>query len=146
VHCKNLLVDDGCNWQAVEAIGECLPEFDVVTTLALIVEPVYSVDAGAFVIAAQHEEVLGVLDLVCKKQADGLERLLAAIDIVTQEKVVGFWREAAVLKEAKEIVVLSVDIATDLSCHEHQDLSPRSRSGCTVPLWALPAPAESVAK
>lgn len=34
VHAEDLLVDDGSNWQAVEAICESLPKLDVVAPLA----------------------------------------------------------------------------------------------------------------
>lgn len=67
VHREDLLVDDGCDWQAVEAIRKSLPQLDVVASLALVVEPVDAVDGGALVVAAQNEEVLGILDLVCKQ-------------------------------------------------------------------------------
>lgn len=30
MHHEDLFVNDGCNWQAVEAISKSLPEFDVV--------------------------------------------------------------------------------------------------------------------
>lgn len=73
VHGEDLLVDNGGNWEAVEAIGKRLPQLDVVSSLALIVESVDAVDRRALVVAAQDEEVLGVLDLVGEKQADGLE-------------------------------------------------------------------------
>jgi hypothetical protein len=82
VHGEDLLIDDGRNGQAVEAVGEGLPQLDVVSTLALVVEAVYAVDGRALVVAAQHEEVLRVLDLVGEQQADGLERLLASVDVV----------------------------------------------------------------
>ena len=39
-------------------------------------------------ITSEQEEVLGVLDLVREQQADGLERLLAAVDVVAEEAVV----------------------------------------------------------
>jgi hypothetical protein len=114
VHGEYLLVDDGRNGQAVEAVGEGLPQLDVVASLALVVEAVDAVDGGALVVAAQDKEVLGVLDLVGEQQADGLERLLAAIYVVAEEEVVGFGREAAVLEEAEEVIVLAVDVAADL--------------------------------
>lgn len=72
MHGENLLVNDGSNWQAVEAVRECLPQLDVVPPLALIVEPVDAVDRGAFMVTAKDEEVLGVFDLVRQEQADGL--------------------------------------------------------------------------
>lgn len=41
--------------------------------LTFIVEAVDSVDAGTLVVATEQEEVLGVLDLVRKKETDRLE-------------------------------------------------------------------------
>lgn len=114
VHGEDLLVNDGGNGQAVEAIGKSLPQFDVVASLALIVEAVDAVDGRTLVVAAQNEEVLGVLDLVREQKADGLERLLATVDVVTEEEVVGLGRKATVLEETEEIVILSVDITADL--------------------------------
>jgi hypothetical protein len=64
VHCEDLLVDDCCNRQAVEAISKRLPQLDIVPSLALIVEAIDTVDGGAFVIATQDEEVFGIFDLV----------------------------------------------------------------------------------
>ena len=66
-------------------------------------------------VAAQNEEVFWVFDLVGEEQADRLEGLLAAVDVVTEEEVVRFWREATVLKQAQQIVVLPVDVAADLN-------------------------------
>ena len=114
MHGENLLVDDSSNWQAVEAVGEGLPQLDVVAALALIVEAVDAVDGGALVVATEDEEVLWVLDLVGEEEADGLERLLSAVDVVTKEEVVGFWWESSVLEESEEIVVLSVNITANL--------------------------------
>jgi hypothetical protein len=66
------------------------------------------------VVPAQDKEVFRVLDLVCQQQADGLQRLLATVDVVSKEEVVGLWWEAAILKQAQQIVVLPVNIATNL--------------------------------
>jgi hypothetical protein len=117
VHGEDLLINDGSNGKAVEAIGESLPELDVVPALALIVETVDTVNRGTLVVSTQNEEVLGVLDLVRKEKADGLERLLATVDIITEEKVVGLRRETAVFEETEEIVVLAVDITANLERH-----------------------------
>jgi hypothetical protein len=66
------------------------------------------------VVAAEHEEVLGIFDLVCEEQADGLEGLLATVYVVAEEEVVGLWWETAILEQAQQIVVLAVDVTTDL--------------------------------
>jgi hypothetical protein len=73
MHCENLLVDDRRNGQAVEAVREGLPKLDVIPSLALIVKAIDTVDGGAFMVAAQDEEVFGVFDLVGKEQADSLQ-------------------------------------------------------------------------
>ncbi len=65
-------------------------------------------------VAAQDEEVFRVLDLVREQQADGLERLLAPIDVVAKEQVVSLGRETTVFEQAKQVVVLAVDVTTDL--------------------------------
>lgn len=52
-------------------------------------------------VATQNEEVLGVLDLVGQEKADGLERLLATVDVVTKEQVVCLWGETAVFEQAE---------------------------------------------
>jgi hypothetical protein len=78
--------------------------------LTLVVEPVDPVDGCALVVATKNEEVLRVLDLVGQQQADGLERLLASVDVVSKEEVVGFGRESAVFEQSEEVVVLPVDV------------------------------------
>jgi phage tail sheath gpL-like len=62
------------------------------------------------VVASEDEEVFGVFDLVREQQADGLERLLSSVDIVSKEEVVGLWGEGSVLEQTQQIVILAVDI------------------------------------
>lgn len=93
------LIDDGRDRQTVKAISERFPQFDVVPSLALVVEPVYPVYAGAFVIPAQQEEVLRVFDLVSEQQAYRFQRLLASVDIVAEEQIVRLRRETPVLEQ-----------------------------------------------
>ncbi len=65
-------------------------------------------------ITSENEEVFGVLDLVREQQADGFERLFASVNVVAEEEVISFGWEAAIFEQAKQIVVLTVDIATYL--------------------------------
>ena len=67
--------------------------------LTLIVKSIDAVYARAFVIASQHEEVFWVFDLVGQHQADGLDRLLSSVDVVTKEEIVGLPWESSVLEE-----------------------------------------------
>lgn len=76
--------------------------------LTFVVKPVDAVDAGALVIASQHEEVLWVFDLVSEEKADCLKRLLAAVDVVTKEQVVALRWKAAILEQTQEVIILPV--------------------------------------
>ena len=82
MHGEDLLVNDGRDGQAVEAICEGLPQLDVVPSLALIVETVDTVDRGALVVTSQDEEVLRVLDFVGQEQADCLQGLFSSVNVV----------------------------------------------------------------
>lgn len=50
---EDLLVNNSGDGQAVEAVGERLPQFDVESSLALVIEAVNSVYARALVVASE---------------------------------------------------------------------------------------------
>jgi len=116
VHAEDLVVDDGGDGQAVEAVGEELPEADAEAALALVVEAVDAVDGGALVVAPQQEEVVRVPDLVRQQQADGLDALLPAVHVVAEEQVVGRRRQAAVLEQPQQVRELPVDVTCKHAC------------------------------
>lgn len=66
MHSEDFLVNYGCNWQAIEAVGERLPQFDVIPPLTFIVESVDTVDRGTLMIPPKDKKVLGILDFVRK--------------------------------------------------------------------------------
>ena len=61
-------------------------------------------------VAPQDEEVLGVLDFVGEQEPDGLEGLLAAVDVVPEEEVVCFWWKSTIFKQTEEVIVLAVNV------------------------------------
>ena len=61
-------------------------------------------------VATEEEKVLRILDLVRQEKAHSLEGLLATIDIISQEEVVGIGWETAIFKKSEQIVVLPVHI------------------------------------
>lgn len=65
-------------------------------------------------VPSQNEEILRILDLVCKEQAYCLQALIPDIYVVAQEEVIGFRRESAIFKYAEEVLVLAMDTAADL--------------------------------
>jgi hypothetical protein len=72
VHAKDLLVNDSGTWKAVEAVRERLPELNSKSPLAFIVESIDTVNRGTLVVSTKDEEVLWVLDFVCKKETHSL--------------------------------------------------------------------------
>lgn len=98
VHAEYLFVNNGRNGETVETVGEGLPELNVVSALALVVESVDSVDGSALVVASQQEEVLGILNFVGEEKTHSLQTLLASVNVVSQEEVIGIRREPTVLK------------------------------------------------
>merc|ERR1719201_2578583 len=86
VHAEYSIVDDSRQWHAVESVAELLPKLNVVILLALIIETIHAADARAFVVAAQEEEALCILDSICKQQTDRGKLLLSSIDIVAEEE------------------------------------------------------------
>ena len=73
MHGEDLFINDCSYRQAIEAIGESLPQFNVVSTLTLVIEAVDTVDGSTFMVAAQDEKVFRILDLVGEEQANGLQ-------------------------------------------------------------------------
>lgn len=120
MHCEYLLVNDCCDGQAIEAISKCLPQLDIVASFAFIVEPIYTIDGGALMIATQDEKVLWVFDLVGEQQADGLQRLLASVNIVPKEEIVCLWWEATILEQTEKVVILTMDVTTYLRSNQNQ--------------------------
>lgn len=114
MHAENFFINNGCDGETVEAISEGLPEFDVVSSLAFLVESVDSVDAGALVISSQEEEIFRVLDLIGEEQSDSFQRLFASINVISQEKIVSFRWVLSVLEKSQKIEVLSMNITTNL--------------------------------
>lgn len=101
-------------------------------------------------VTTEDEEILGILDLVGQEQADGLKGLLASVDVVTKEEVVGFRGETAIFEESKKIVILAVYVTTDLlgmlAVGESYALAARGDALESLPLWAPPTQAKWAAR
>jgi hypothetical protein len=110
VHAENFFINNSSNGKAIEAVSEGLPQLDVISAFALVVETINSVDGGALVVSSEQEEIFGILDLVSEEKAHSLEGLLASVNVITQEEVVGIGREATVLEESQQVVVLTMHI------------------------------------
>ena len=64
MHTENLIVDNSAYRDDIEAKSKLLPYLDIIPSLALIVEPIHSIDGLTLVISSQHEKVLWVFYFV----------------------------------------------------------------------------------
>ena len=110
MHGQNFVINKSSNWHAVKYVLELFPKADGVATLALIVEAIDTINLAALVIASQQEEVFLEFHFIGEQKNDGLKRLLATVDVIAKEQVVGLWWEASILEEAEQISKLSVHI------------------------------------
>jgi hypothetical protein len=83
MHAKDLLIYKSGNWQTVKAVRKYLPNSNIKPPLALIIEPIYTIDGCTFMVSPEKKEVLSVFDLVRKEKAYRLYALLTTINIVT---------------------------------------------------------------
>lgn len=114
MHTDNLIINDSRAWKAIERVAKGLPELDTEPTATFVIKAINAINSGAFVISTQYKKVFGVLDLIGEQERDHLKGLLATINIIAQEEVVGFGGEPAVLEETEQIVELTVDVTADL--------------------------------
>jgi hypothetical protein len=114
MHAHDFFIDACTDRQGIEGIAERLPKLDIVTPLAVIIKTIDAGNTGTLVVATQSEEVLGVLVFVTEEEGDNLQAALAAIDIITKKQVIRLRWESTVFEKTKEIMVLSMDVATDL--------------------------------
>ena len=99
MHAENLIINQGCDWQAIETVRESLPQFYVVPPLAFVIKSVDPINRGAFMVPSQQEKVFRVLNLVRQQETYGLETLSTPVDIVTEEQIVAFRRVASILEQ-----------------------------------------------
>jgi len=111
--------NNGSNGKAVENVYKGFPRLDITSSFAFIVEAVYcklgqnyikevglmrtSCDIGTLMVSSQEKEVLGILNFVTQQEKDGLQTLLSAVDIITQEEVIGGRGETAHLEKANKV-------------------------------------------
>ena len=64
MHTEYFVVNEGCNWHAIKYVLEFFPYTDTVSSLALVVETIDSVNLSAFVVSSEKEKVFFKLYLI----------------------------------------------------------------------------------
>jgi len=113
VDTEDLVADDGSYWKAIKTLYEFFPKLERIPSFDLVIKSVNTVNGPTFVVASQKEEVFGILDLICHKEANDFEVLLSTIDVITQKQVVRLWWETADLKNSEQVDELAMDITCD---------------------------------
>ena len=93
MHANDLIIDNGSARKAVEGIAKLFPHLNREASTAFIIKSVDAVDTSTLVVSSQQKEVFRILDFVRKKQRNNLQRLLSAIYIIPQEKVIRLCQE-----------------------------------------------------
>ena len=65
-------------------------------------------------VSSEDIDLFRVFDFKGKEETDGLYSLSSAIDIVSEEEIVGLWWEPSVFEQSEHVVVLSMDVSADL--------------------------------
>ena len=100
MHCENFVINKRSNWHAIENVLELFPKSNGVASLAFIVEAIDTINLTTFVVSTEQKEVFLEFYFVGQEQNYRLQRLLASVDVVTQEEVVGLRWVPAILEQA----------------------------------------------
>ena len=96
---ENFVVNDGSEGKVVEDFGAVAPDVDrAVFAEALVVESVDLSDLTRLVIASDQSDTLRVTNFQGEQKKERLDRIVATIDEITHEQVVGIGALAAHLE------------------------------------------------
>lgn len=70
MHTQDFLINNSGNWKTVETVCESLPKFYVVSSLAFVIKTINSVNACAFMVTSEKEEVFRVFDFVSEEETN----------------------------------------------------------------------------
>ena len=91
----DLVLDESCEGEVIEQVGEVPPDIGVsVFSKTLVVKAIYLRNLSRFVVSAEDCDAVPVAKLESDEQSHGFDRIIAAIDIVAHEEVVGIRRVA----------------------------------------------------
>ena len=135
VKAEDGVLDDGGQREEIEEFRELFPNIGVaVLTQALIVEAIPKVnrvsatlyyfdlhlsDLTALVVTAQNCDSVGEANLEGDEECDGLDTVVATIDVITHEQVVSVGRLTANLEELTKVMELAVDITANSDGRAH---------------------------
>jgi hypothetical protein len=101
-----LVVNEGGEREEIKEVGEESPHVGVsVFSKALVVKAVYLSNLPGFVVSTEDCYAVPVAKLESDEQCHGFDGIIAAIDVVAHEEVVGIRRVASDAEKLREIVL-----------------------------------------
>lgn len=111
---EDIILNNSGQWEIIKQVCEILPHIrTAILSDALIVEPVDLCDLSTFVISSEDCDSVSESHLESDEKGDSLEGVVASVDIITHEEVIGVWAISANSKKLHEIMVLPMDVPTD---------------------------------
>ena len=102
----HLVVNEGGEGEEIKEVGEESPHIGVsVFSKALVVKAVYLCNLPRFVVPAKDCYAVPVAKLESDEQRHGFDRIIAAIDVVAHEEVIGIRRISPDAEKLREIVL-----------------------------------------
>lgn len=113
---KYLSLHNRSKRQVIKQLSEHLPHIVIfILAHALIIEPVILGNASGLMVAPEDGESFFVAHLDAEQQADCLEGIVAAVDVISQEEVVAVGDVSTDAEEFHQVVELTVDVAADVN-------------------------------
>jgi hypothetical protein len=89
---EDSVVDNSCERKVVEQLSEVNPDIGVtVLPQALVIETVDLGDLTDFMVTSENSQSVLEAHLQSNEQRYGLDRVVATINIISHEQVVGVW-------------------------------------------------------
>ena len=102
-----LIVDEGGEGEVVKEVGEEFPNVGVaVLAQTFVVETVDLGDLTRFVISTEDRHAVAVADLHRDEEGDGLDGVVAPIDVVSHKQIIRVGGVSAYSKQFRQVVLL----------------------------------------
>jgi hypothetical protein len=102
----DLVVDQSRQGQIIEQVREKLPNVGIpILSQTLVVEPIDLGDLPRLVVTPEDGHSISVTEFQGDEQGDGLDRVVASVDVVAHEEVVGVGGVASDAEELGEVVL-----------------------------------------